>query len=98
MDQIILVCGRWIFEKTIWLFVVDNSKSCRVLEGNSQTNFHDFVPMVYDDYGLDNRLFEVVFKISISKKLPADTPHVIIGNNRQFQGFLGHMKNEIARL
>jgi len=54
--------------------------------------------MVYDDYGLDNRLFEVVFKISISKKLPADTPHVIIGNNRQFQGFLGHMKNEIARL
>ena len=55
---------------------------------------------MYEDYDLDNKLFKVVlsYKISKKKELPADTPPVIIGNNRQFQAFLGHMKKETARL
>jgi len=91
MDQIILVCGRWIFEKTKWLYVVDNGKGCRVLEGNSETNFHDFVPMVYEDYGLDNRLFEVLLSYKISNKKNYQQIHhqlllVIIDNFKLFWG------------
>ncbi|OAO89295.1 hypothetical protein AXX17_ATUG02110 (chloroplast) [Arabidopsis thaliana] len=32
MDQVILMCGKWVYEKTRWLFVVDSIKGCRVLE------------------------------------------------------------------
>ena len=54
MDQVILVCGKWVYEKTRWLFVVDSTKGCRVLEGNSQTSYDDFIQMVYEDYNIEN--------------------------------------------
>jgi len=56
--------------------------------------------MVYEDYNVKKSVFEVSlsYKISKSKQLPADTPPVIIGNNRQFQSYLGQTKNATVRL
>ncbi|KAG7603880.1 hypothetical protein ISN45_At05g029440 [Arabidopsis thaliana x Arabidopsis arenosa] len=76
------------------------TKGCRVLEGNSQTSYDDFIQMVYEDYNVEKSVFEVIlsYKISKSKQLPADTPPVLIGNNRQFQSYLGQTKNATVRL
>ncbi|CAD5318413.1 unnamed protein product [Arabidopsis thaliana] len=68
--------------------------------GNSQTSYDDFIQMVYEDYNIEKSVFEVIlsYKISKSKQLPADTPPVLIGNNRQFQSYLGQTKNDTVRL
>ena len=56
--------------------------------------------MVYEDYNIEKSVFEVIlsYKIPKSKQLPADTPPVLIGNNRQFQSYLGQTKNDTVRL
>ncbi|XP_010472188.1 PREDICTED: uncharacterized protein LOC104751837 [Camelina sativa] len=58
--------------------------------------------MVYEDYRLDNKVFDVVLSYKISKRflqdLPADTPPVIIDNSRQLHTFLGQLKRDTSRL
>ncbi|EOA11958.1 hypothetical protein CARUB_v10012767mg [Capsella rubella] len=91
MKQVILVCGNWFFDNNKWLFAVDNKRGSRILEYNCQTSYDDCIGVVCEDYGLDNRLFDVVLSYKISKmlsqNLPGDTPPVIIGNSRQFNVF-----------
>lgn len=102
MEQVVLVCGKWMFDKSRWLFVVDNNRGCRILQGNSKTRYVDFIRMVYEDYGLDKRVWDVELSYmlpkKVSQKLPPDTPPVIIGNCRQFQTFLGQSKIDTVRL
>ncbi|KAL1205506.1 hypothetical protein V5N11_026690 [Cardamine amara subsp. amara] len=102
MDQIILVCGNWIFEKKRWLFVIDNKRGCRILESNRQTSYDDCIRMVCADFALDNRVCDVVLSNKLSKKLSqqfaGDTPPVFISNSRQLHAFLGQLQKDTVRL
>jgi len=93
---------QWKFDNTQWLFEVDNSTGCRVLECNQQTSYADCIQMVFEDYGLDHREHDVVLTYKLSKtfsqNLPGDTPPDIIGNYRQFHTFLGQLKRKTVRL
>ncbi|KAG7548217.1 Zinc finger SWIM-type [Arabidopsis suecica] len=102
MNQVILVCGKWILEKNIWSFVIDNKRGCRVMEVNRETSYDQCIQMVFEDYGLQNRVCDVVLSYEISKmmsqSLPGDTPPVFISNSRQFHTFLGLLKSNTIRL
>ncbi|XP_019101361.1 PREDICTED: uncharacterized protein LOC109124917 isoform X3 [Camelina sativa] len=102
MKQVILVCGNWIFDNNKWLFVVDNERGSRILQCNDQSRFDDCIGMVYEDYRLDNKVFDVVLSYKISKRLlqdlPGDTPPVIIDNSRQLHTFLGQLERDTGRL
>lgn len=102
LEQIILVRGKWIYEKHRWFFVVDSKRGSRILKANGHTRFDDFIDMVYDDYGLDKQMCDVklsyMFPKKILLKLPQDTPPVFVENGSQFQSFLGQLKSEIVRL
>ena len=58
--------------------------------------------MVYEDYGLDNSVCDVVLSYKLSKKLsqqlPGDTPPVFISNSRQLHAFLGQLQTDTVRL
>ncbi|KAL1195102.1 hypothetical protein V5N11_008864 [Cardamine amara subsp. amara] len=102
MEQIILVCGKWRFEKCRWLFVVDAKRGSRILEADDSPNYENFIGMVFEDYGLDNRVYDVVlsymFPKKIMQKLPQDTPPVYVENCRQLKTFLGQSKADMLRL
>ncbi|XP_019099752.1 PREDICTED: uncharacterized protein LOC104784195 [Camelina sativa] len=102
MKHVILVCGNWIFDNNKWLFVVDNERRSRILQCNDQSKFDDCIEMVYEDYRLDNKVFDVVLSYKISKRLlqdlPSDTPPVIIDNSRQLHTFLGQLETVTGRL
>ncbi|CAE5975823.1 unnamed protein product [Arabidopsis arenosa] len=102
MDQVILVCGKWIFENNKWSFIIDTNRGCRVLEANRETSYSQCIRMVMEDYGIENRGCDVVLSYKISKmlsqNLPDDTPPVIITNSRQFHSFLGQLKSDTIRL
>ncbi|XP_019093349.1 PREDICTED: uncharacterized protein LOC109129530 [Camelina sativa] len=102
MKHVILVCGNWIFDNNKWLFVVDNERGSRILQCNDQSRFDDCIEMVYEDYRLDNKVFDVVLSYKISKRLlqdlPSDTPPVIIDNSRQLHTFLGQLERVTGRL
>ncbi|XP_024006803.1 uncharacterized protein LOC112083367 [Eutrema salsugineum] len=102
MVEIFLVCGKWEFAKTRYLFLVDKSKGCRVVAVDREIEYGDFRQVVYEDLGLDQRRYDIQFSYMLSKrsndKLPKDTPPVFVGNPRQFAVFLRHFENETIRL
>ncbi|KAL1213816.1 hypothetical protein V5N11_009993 [Cardamine amara subsp. amara] len=102
MEEIIIVCGKWRFEKCRWLFVVDAKRGSRILEADDSLNYENFIGMVFEDYGLDNRVYDVelsyMFPKKIMQKLPQDTPLVYVENYRQFKTFLGQSKADMLRL
>ncbi|KAF3593549.1 hypothetical protein DY000_02022168 [Brassica cretica] len=53
MDHIILVCGKWKFERKKWLFEVDNDQGSKLLAANEETRYEDFVKIIYEDYEVD---------------------------------------------
>ncbi|KAG7594011.1 Transposase MuDR plant [Arabidopsis thaliana x Arabidopsis arenosa] len=101
MEQIILVCGKWIYDKR-WLLIVNNKRGSWMLAAGDRTRYEDFIEMVYEDYGLDQRFSDVqlsyMFPKKILQKLPLDTPPVCVGNCRQLQSFLGQAKVDTVRL
>lgn len=92
-----------MFKKNRWVFIVDNNKrGSRMLRADNNTRYEDFIEMVYEDYALDQRYFEVelsyMFPKKILEKLPQDTPPVYVVNCRQFQVFLEQAQSEVVRL
>ncbi|XP_024014435.1 uncharacterized protein LOC112088397 [Eutrema salsugineum] len=61
-------------------------------------SFADLVEIAYEDFGLDQHLYELQFSYMLSsevrRKLPLDTPPVFVGNSRQLQSFLHQFQNE----
>lgn len=53
MEPIVLVCGKWKLEKTMWLFEVDNEQGSILIVANENTRFEDFVEIIFEDYGVD---------------------------------------------
>ncbi|XP_019086887.1 PREDICTED: uncharacterized protein LOC104718996 [Camelina sativa] len=102
MDHVIFVCGKWIYDEVKWLFVVDNKRGGRILDCNNQMSYDDCIQLVYKDYGLDEKVYDIWLSYKISKvllqKLPSDTPPVFITNSRQFHGFLKQLKSDTLRL
>ncbi|KAL1224311.1 Protein FAR1-RELATED SEQUENCE 6 [Cardamine amara subsp. amara] len=102
MEQVVLVCGKWKFERNKWLFVVDVKRGSRMLAVVDSMRYENFIEMVFEDYELDKRIYDVqlsyMFPKKIMQKLPQDTPPVYVSNSRQFQVFLGQSKVDMLRL
>lgn len=101
MEEILLVCGKWKFEKTRWVFRVDEDSGCRMLYANENTSYEDFVAMVYEDFAVDDRKFDVRLSYMLRKswqKIPLDTPPVFVTNARQLMGYLRQAKGESVRM
>ncbi|XP_024013356.1 uncharacterized protein LOC112087716 [Eutrema salsugineum] len=98
MDQVVLVCGHWVLKKTRWVFIVDQSRRCSFIGIDRKTSFANLVEIAYEDFGLDQHLYELQFSYMLSsevrRKLPLDTPPVFVGNSRQLQSFLHQFQNE----
>ncbi|XP_024012295.1 protein FAR1-RELATED SEQUENCE 6-like [Eutrema salsugineum] len=102
MVDILLVCGKWEFQNSRYVFLVDKSKGSHVVAVDREIGFGDLLQIVYEEFRLDQRRFELQFSYMLSKKymqkLPKDTPPVFVGSSRQFAGFLRHFENETIRL
>jgi len=103
MDHIILVCGKWKFErKKKWLFEVDNDQGSKLLAANEETRYEDFVKIIYEDYEVDFAEHELELTYVLPKrnlvKENLDTPPVKVRNDRQFHGFLCLHKVKNVRL
>ncbi|EFH53815.1 predicted protein [Arabidopsis lyrata subsp. lyrata] len=107
-----LIRGRWFLSlyrngdrRWFLLLPVDAPVTvggCRVMEVNRETSYDQCIQMVFEDYGLQKRVCDVVLSYEISKmmsqSLPGDTPPVFISNSRQFHTFLGLLKSNTIRL
>lgn len=102
MDQIILVCGKWIFEKNRWKFHVDQERGSRVMAANDGSTYEDFIRMVIEDYKVEWRFYDVELSYMVPKKmlakLPQNTPPVIIDCSRQYENFQQLVKSDHVRL
>ena len=102
MDHIILVCGKWKFERKKWLFEVDNDQGSKLLAANEETRYEDFVKIIYEDYEVDFAEHELELTYVLPKrnlvKENLDTPPVKVRNDRKFHGFLCLHKVENVRL
>ncbi|KAG2328553.1 hypothetical protein Bca52824_011281 [Brassica carinata] len=91
MEEVIAVCGQWLFEKDKWMFHVDSRRGSKVIPVSDKTSFEDMINMVYEDYGLDKRHVNIELSYMLGRKslmkLTRDTPPVKIGNFLQLQGF-----------
>ena len=73
-----------------------------MLAAGDSTGYENFIGMVFEDYELDKRVFDIqlsyMFAKKLLQKLPQDTPPVYVSNSRQFQVFLGQSKVDVLRL
>lgn len=90
MEDIVLVCGRWKFDRSKWVFCFDEQRGRIILSANGGIRFEDFLEMVYEDFRLDSRIYSIKlsYMLSEKKKSSNDTPLVVVSNGRQLQAYL----------